>query len=238
MFSRTDAAAPSCVPADPESRVVTHGFGRAGRRGTLCSGGREGTASGTARSPYRTPTGRRRTKRVRDFGREQSCQQVELRELIADRLHVSPEREFFLLAWIGGDLPGAVRAVPTASVDTGAGGGFEAPGTDEESAPLQFSLAGVQLKLSMIREGRGLTLPAGGSGGDWIVKLPGTQYQGVPENEFVTMSWARMVEASFNEFIRAAAREILGLPPTGTAAAWRRPPPTAPPQSELVLGLN
>ena len=43
----------------------------------------------------------------------------------------------------------------------------------ETQAPLRFSLAGVQLKFSALmgRHG-GLTIPASGMGGDWIVKLP------------------------------------------------------------------
>lgn len=136
-----------------------------------------------------------------------------LRELIANRLDVAPEREFFLLGRLGEDLPGAVRAVPTGDLrdEEPAAGHFEATGA--ESPQLKFSLAGVQLKLSMIREGRGMTLPASGQGGDWIVKLPGTRYRGVPENEFATMSWARLVGIEVPETELLTVADLRGLPP-------------------------
>jgi len=89
------------------------------------------------------------------------------------------------------------------------------------------SLAGVQPKLSMIREGRGMTLPASGRGGDWIVKLPGNRYRGVPENEFATMNWARRVGIDVPETELISTTEIRGLPPglepgDGMAFAIRR----------------
>ena len=62
---------------------------------------------------------------------------------------------------------------------------------------LRFSLAGVQLKFSAMGDARGgLTIPARGVGGDWIVKLPSLQFPGVPENEFSMMTLARAVGIS------------------------------------------
>ena len=59
---------------------------------------------------------------------------------------------------------------------------------------LRFSLAGVQLKFSAIREAPGgLTFPAKGVGGSWIVKLPSLEHDGVPENEFSMMTLARLI---------------------------------------------
>ena len=61
---------------------------------------------------------------------------------------------------------------------------------------LRFSLAGVQLKFSAIKNGAkngGLVIPAQGVGGEWIVKLPSTRFEGVPENEYSMMSLARSV---------------------------------------------
>ena len=44
---------------------------------------------------------------------------------------------------------------------------------DDREEVLRFSLAGVQLKFSAINEASGgLTIPAKGVGGSWIVKLP------------------------------------------------------------------
>lgn len=134
-----------------------------------------------------------------------------LRELLSVRLDVSPEREFFLLSRLGEDLPGDVRATVTVPLPEDL---VEAePGTQPtESSPLKFSLAGVQPKLSMIREGRGMTLPASGRGGDWIVKLPGNRFRGVPENEYATMSWARASGIDVPPIELISMTEVRGLP--------------------------
>jgi hypothetical protein len=39
----------------------------------------------------------------------------------------------------------------------------------------------------------GLTIPAEGVGGSWIVKLPSMKFEGVSENEFAIMTLARMI---------------------------------------------
>jgi serine/threonine-protein kinase HipA len=99
-----------------------------------------------------------------------------LRHAIASDIGVNEEREFFLLARVGGnDLPGAVRiAVVEAGEDP-----LEVEPDDEDADPatepsdaLKFSLAGVQLKFSVADEARGLTVPARGESGTWIAKLP------------------------------------------------------------------
>jgi len=132
-----------------------------------------------------------------------------LRRWFAGRLGVKPEREYFLLVALGGDLPGNVR-VTGESVEagfdaSGNGGGHEngtapdAPAEDDRA--LRFSLAGVQLKLSMVQqEGRGLTLPAAGQDGDWLVKLPFGNSPDVPLNEFLTMTWASRAGIDVPEF--------------------------------------
>jgi len=59
---------------------------------------------------------------------------------------------------------------------------------------LRFSLAGVQLNFSAVTSATGgLTIPARGVGGSWIVKLPSEKYEGVAENEFSMMTLARLV---------------------------------------------
>ena len=119
-----------------------------------------------------------------------------LREYLAERAGLNPEREFFLLWALGCDLPGAITI---RSVD-----GEELPPRADEDAShnhayrdedlLRFSLAGVQLKFSAIAESTGgLTIPARGIGGSWIIKLPSRDYEGVPENEYSMMTLARLV---------------------------------------------
>lgn len=120
-----------------------------------------------------------------------------MRDYLAARAGVRPEREFFLLWALGADLPGAitVRSVdgdewPPVSVRD-----VDPDYEDErERKALRFSLAGVQLKFSAVLNARqGLTIPAHGVGGSWIVKLPAAEFEGVPENEYSMMSLARLV---------------------------------------------
>src|SRR5215470_11639847 len=52
------------------------------------------------------------------------------------------------------------------------------------------SLAGAQLKMSVIRSGERLTLPARGSSGELIAKLPERTFENICENEYLMMRWA------------------------------------------------
>jgi len=121
----------------------------------------------------------------------------QMRTYLAERAGVNPEREFFLLWVLGRDLPGAVTIVPADGEEWP--DGVDDQGDDDhdderrENA-LRFSLAGVQLKFSAISEASGgLTIPAKGVGGSWIVKLPSREFAGVPENEFSMMTLAGLV---------------------------------------------
>jgi serine/threonine-protein kinase HipA len=140
-----------------------------------------------------------------------------LRDYLAMRADVDPEREFYLLAVLGADLPGALVVAPLEgdeqlsearkdhddNHDDGQGG----------EKPLRFSLSGVQLKFSAIMEASGgLTIPAGGMGGSWIVKLPSARYKAVPENEFAMLELARRVGISVPENKLVDVASIKGLP--------------------------
>lgn len=118
-----------------------------------------------------------------------------LRRYLAERAGVNAGREFFLLWMLGQDLPGALSVHPAAGEALPPGVDV-VPTTNAPSNALRFSLAGVQLKFSALRNGTkagGLTIPAEGVGGSWIVKLPSQQFSGVPENEFSMMTIARMM---------------------------------------------
>jgi serine/threonine-protein kinase HipA len=116
-----------------------------------------------------------------------------LRAFIAEDRGISPEREMELLAQIGHDLPGAVRVLPTdESLDTPTAREIAShPPRTESASGWRFSLAGVQLKFSMLASGDRFTAPAAGEGGDWIVKLPDAKFPHVPSNEFAMMELAR-----------------------------------------------
>lgn len=118
-----------------------------------------------------------------------------LRKYLAERAELNPDREFYLLWALGNDLPGAITMTPAdgelwpASLEDDG----ERDDHHHENA-LRFSLAGVQLKFSAVSDATGgLTIPASGAGGSWIVKLPSKEYGGVPENEFSMMKLAAMM---------------------------------------------
>lgn len=150
-----------------------------------------------------------------------------LRDYLAARAGVHREREFFLLWALGWDLPGALTVEP---VD----GETWPPGPDDgennaqarKENALRFSLAGVQLKFSAVHDGRankGLTIPAKGVGGSWIVKLPSARFKGVPENEYAMLTLARRVGIEVPEIALVDVSSIGNLPdgigdPRGYAA--------------------
>jgi len=121
-----------------------------------------------------------------------------MRTYLAERAGVKSEREFFLLWVLGKDLPGAITVRPAEGGDWPPGAhesaDHERENEERKERALRFSLAGVQLKFSAItKDSGGLTIPAKGVGGSWIVKLPSREYEGVPENEYSMMTLARLI---------------------------------------------
>jgi serine/threonine-protein kinase HipA len=139
-----------------------------------------------------------------------------LRTYLAEQAGIKPEREFFLLGMLGADLSGAVTVTPL----TADGHPIEPENEDAQAnaerrdeGVLRFSLAGVQLKFSAVMEASGgLTIPAHGVGGSWIIKLPSTQFPAVPENEYVMLELARAVGIAVPATKLVPVREIQGLP--------------------------
>jgi serine/threonine-protein kinase HipA len=138
-----------------------------------------------------------------------------LRDYLAKRADVNPEREFFLLAALGADLPGAVVVAPLEDGEPPSEARHDHGDDrhDDGDEPLRFSLAGVQLKFSAVMEASGgLTIPAGGMGGSWIVKLPSARFAAIPENEFAMLELARRVGISVPENKLVEVGSIQGLP--------------------------
>ena len=137
-----------------------------------------------------------------------------LRTYLASRAGVNPAREFFLLWALGSDMPGAITIVPAkgeawpADIDDQ---GEHNP--DRNAKPLRFSLAGVQLKFSAVEAARGgLTVPASGVGGSWIVKLPSREFPDVPQNEYAMMTLARQIGMDVPATHLVDVDEIANLP--------------------------
>lgn len=136
-----------------------------------------------------------------------------MRHYLAERAGVNPAREFFLLWVLGQDLAGAITVEP-------ADGEALPPNVhqdiDEETkieAPMRFSLAGVQLKFSAVQQANGgLTIPVTGQGGSWIVKLPSSRFDAVPENEYSMMELARMLGMDVPETQLLRINQIANIP--------------------------
>ncbi|MBX9721091.1 MAG: HipA domain-containing protein, partial [Candidatus Obscuribacterales bacterium] len=134
-----------------------------------------------------------------------------LRDFLATKLGINASREFFLLAALGGDLPGAVTAEPLGELSGGAN--VQETSQYSQRTQLRFSLAGVQLKFSAITESKGtFTIPAGGAGGSWIVKLPSERHLQVPEAEFSMLKLAQMAGITVPEFKLIPMAQVEGLP--------------------------
>lgn len=151
-----------------------------------------------------------------------------LREYIAQRNAVSVTRDFPLLLMLGEDLPGAVVIRPETAHDV-PNDISQTTGVSPLSdlAPLKFSLAGIQLKFSVVRETTGgLTIPANGRGGFWLIKLPSEKFDAVPENEFAMMRVAARAGLEVPPTDLVSLASIDGLPPgmrrTGYAFAIQR----------------
>ena len=152
-----------------------------------------------------------------------------LRQLLAQRADVHPDREFFLLSALKDDLPGAVvlkvleigevSEVPSIAKNVA---------SSSDNAALRFSLAGVQLKFSAVMNATGgLTIPADGVNGKWIVKLPSVRFASVPENEYSMMQYAKKIGIDIPEVRLVKTDLIAGLPTNlpenfGTSLAIRR----------------
>lgn len=139
-----------------------------------------------------------------------------LRSYLAEKSGVNEKREFFLIQALGRDLPGAVTIEaaddawsPTEHLDKQ----IDVDGESPNEGALRFSLAGVQLKFSAVSDSTGgLTIPATGIGGGWIVKLPSKEYRGVPENEYSMMTLARMVGINVPQVDLVDIASIRNLP--------------------------
>jgi serine/threonine-protein kinase HipA len=140
----------------------------------------------------------------------------QLRHAVAEAAGISEATEFQLLATVGADdLPGAIRVLPWHE-----NSGAEIPATvieelsDKENDPiLKFSLAGLQMKFSIQKNERGLTVPVAGTAGNMILKLPDSRpgFDGIPQAEFAAMTLAKNAGIQAPDIELVQPREVEGL---------------------------
>ena len=136
-----------------------------------------------------------------------------MRHYLAERAGVNPAREFFLLWVLGQDLAGAITVEPADGEALPTNVQQDIDDETKIDVPMRFSLAGVQLKFSAVQQANGgLTIPATGQGGSWIVKLPSSRFDAVPENEYSMMELARMLGMDVPETQLLPINQIANIP--------------------------
>ncbi len=139
----------------------------------------------------------------------------ELRPILAAHLGIPVGDDIILLERLGRDLPGAVEVRQVADTPR-----EERPELDRAVEPtepidqdgewLRFSLAGIQLKFSVLIARDRITLPAHGRLGDWLVKLASRSFPGLCENEYAIMQWARAAGFEVPDLVLRESSALVG----------------------------
>lgn len=139
--------------------------------------------------------------------------------LLRERLRVDLADDLGLLIAVGGDLPGAVVVLPES--DDGADITELGPRDVESGADptMRFSLAGVQLKFSMIRQGERFHFPGADARGDWIAKIALADYSDLCRNEYITMTWARLCGFVVPECELRVLADLVNVPHDAAASS-------------------
>jgi serine/threonine-protein kinase HipA len=139
-----------------------------------------------------------------------------LRELVEQSAGLEPGDDFGLLLAVGRDLPGAVELRETDEEPGATAHGSELiPDRGDDVSALvatRFSLAGLQLKFSVLRQAEKITLPARGQRGQWIAKLDSPRFPQVVENEFAMLEWARAAGFDVPECHLLPVSSLVGIP--------------------------
>ena len=131
-----------------------------------------------------------------------------LRSFIEGGMPTGKTDDFEMLKWVGTDLPGAV-VVRSETRDAFTPPVIPAP---VKGPDIRFSLAGVQMKMNMLKSDGSLTLPAFGMNGNIIVKLPNVKIPHLPEVEYTSMMLARASGVSVPHCELVPVSDVHGLP--------------------------
>ena len=112
-------------------------------------------------------------------------------------LKIHDDREFDMLLALGGDLPGAVilERVDTPDYMRHRRGNLASIPENRDFPPeLRASLAGMQFKFSMLRQGERFTFAGAGQQGNFILKPPSNDFEALPRLEAATMAVANALQ--------------------------------------------
>ncbi len=111
------------------------------------------------------------------------------------------------------DLPGALRVqAEPGETATPPSDPVPVPLAEKRGPGIRFSLAGVQLKASVVADGGRVTLPLVGEQAGWIAKFPSGRHEALPENEPSMLRWAQRVGLDVPPHRLVAVRSIENLP--------------------------
>lgn len=123
---------------------------------------------------------------------------------------VRPDNDFDLMVALGKDLPGAVILTPTKGTDS-------EPSSSKVTEPrrARFSLAGVQMKLSVFKnkgKGGGLTVALDDEHGNYIAKFPSMNFPALSENEHAMLALAAAVGMDVPNHELVSQADFEGIP--------------------------
>ena len=138
--------------------------------------------------------------------------------VFAQGLKVHIDNEFLMFSYLGRDLPGALIAeqmdpeeVPDRLLVIH--GKAKAVPFEKVTRENKFSLAGIQMKVSMKQQDGRYNISKEDALGDWIIKTPSTKHKDVPVNEFTAMTLASMAGVDVPEIKLVELDKLDNLPP-------------------------
>jgi serine/threonine-protein kinase HipA len=140
-----------------------------------------------------------------------------MREIISQELKVHIDNEFYIMSYLGKDLPGALVVEPMEPenvpvLDLAYDGKVKAVKFDTRKNANKFSLAGVQIKFSMKEKDGRYNMPKADILGDWIIKTPSTKHNDVPLNEYTAMRLASLAGINIPEIKLVEMNKLDNLP--------------------------
>ncbi|MGI2111833.1 type II toxin-antitoxin system HipA family toxin [Shewanella frigidimarina] len=140
-----------------------------------------------------------------------------LRQWMSSSLKVHENNEFPLLAWAANNLPGGLVVSPIKKNDIPLWAlspreQTEAIAIDIKHTGQKFSLAGVQMKFSTIRNDGRYNIGADIGADSWIIKTPSTVHRNVPENEYTAMKLAELIGVNIPEIELIPISSLDNLP--------------------------